>query len=171
MKQRLGKYLKAFAVIVSLMAAANAFDYFFGMPGQLGKVEGDIERLDSTKVIPVKARQAWYYKTELILKDGGKDLWIIEGRGDKRMNLEGGDHVVIYTKHWYQWFYGFFKKGTVFLIKKDGAVVYDNLIEWKNSAFAFMVGLGICSIVLWLAYFDLIKNKSITNWVQQKKQR
>jgi|GEM_PF-1470520 len=171
MKQRLGKYLKAFAVIVSLMATANAFDFFFGMPGQLSKVESNIERLDSMKVVPVKATQAWYYKTELILENGEKDLWIIEGRGDRRTKLEPGDHVVIYTKHWYQWFYGFFKKGTVFLIKKDGAVVYDNLIEWKNSAFAFMIGLGVCSIVLWLAYFDLIKNKSITNLIQRKQQQ
>ncbi|MBN8784262.1 MAG: hypothetical protein ABS85_07505 [Sphingobacteriales bacterium SCN 48-20] len=163
-----GIALLVVAILATLVAMANMLEYFFASKENLRKVEGVVDQV-FTEAFGQGRRQ--YTKTTIVF-EGGDKYWLSDkiDRGGY-IPAAKGDRLSLYVKSWYQWLYNYNWRSNIFYVEKEGKMVYNNLSEWRGSGRAFMMVSAILALLLWLIYFDVVKNKSISNLIQRKQQR
>lgn len=168
MKNR-GIALLVVAILATLVAMANMLEYFFASKESLRRVDGVVGQ-----VINEAFRQgrSSYTKTTIVFEGSNDKYWLSD-----KVDVGGyipavkGDRLSLYVKSWYQWLYNYNWRSNIFYVEKEGEMIYNNLSEWRGSGRAFMMVSAILALLLWLIYFDVVKNKSISNLIQRKQQR
>ena len=162
-----GIALLVVAVIATLVAMANMLEYFFASKENLHKVEGVVDQVVNEAF---RQGRSIYTKTTIVLEGSNDKYWLSD-----RVDVSGyipavkGDQLSLYVKSWYQWLYNYNWRSNIFYVERDGKMIYNNLSEWKGSGRAFMMVTAVLAALLWLIYFDVVKNKSISNWLRQQK--
>jgi predicted small integral membrane protein len=162
-----GIALLVVAVIATLVAMANMLEYFFASKENLHKVEGVVDQVVNEAF---RQGRSTYTKTTIVLEGSNDKYWLSD-----RVDVGGyipavkGDQLSLYVKSWYQWLYNYNWRSNIFYVERDGKMIYNNLSEWKGSGRAFMMVTAVLAALLWLIYFDVVKNKSISNWLRQQK--
>lgn len=153
----------------SFVSIANMAEYVFASKENLRKVEGVV---DQVTVEGFKQGRNSYTRTTLVF-EGSNDKYWLSDKTDVGGFIPAvkGDRLRLYVKSRHQWLYNYNWWSNIFYVEKEGEMVYNNLGEWKGTGRTFMMVSAIVAALLWLIYFDVIKNKSISNWIQRKQQR
>jgi hypothetical protein len=162
-----GNILLAVTIIVTLVAIANMLEYFFASKENLRKVDGVV-----SQVVHEMFRQGndATTKTTIVLEGSNDRYWLSDKiNSGGYIPAEKGDSLQLYVKSWYQWLYNYNWRSNIFYVERNGEMIYNNLGEWKASGRTFMMVSAVLAALLWLIYFDVVKNRSISNWVLQQK--
>lgn len=162
------KLLGVAAVITFFIGSCNALEYFFAGKKYLDAhtsavekvnyrtLEGGGGRLYSKTIINLKGVKREFYLKENAMKGG-------------HIEVAGGDTITIYSRKLFQILYNYNLSSNIFYVEKNDRLLYDNMDQWKGTAFYNMCLFGGCALFLLIMYLDQVKNISISNWLQRKK--
>jgi hypothetical protein len=158
------------ALFFFVIASLNAVEYFFAGKNYLAKYTGEVaevrhEIFNRT----TKRRERIYSRTVIRLKEYNKSFQITD-RADfgGYVPVERGDTIRMYAKRWFQHLYIYSYSSNTYYVERNGAMVYNNMGEWKGTAFAVMCFAAGLGLFLFLIYLDQSKNISLEIWFQRR---
>lgn len=158
------------ALFFFFIASLNALEYFFAGKNYLAKYTGVVTDVRHETFKRTSKRGARYYtKTVMRLKEYNRAFQITDvAEFGGYVPVENGDTIRLYVKRWFQHLYIYSYESNTYYVEKNGAMVYNNLGEWKGATFAIMCFAGGLAFFLLLIFLDQSKNISLEIWFQRR---
>lgn len=168
---RYHKRIIYFVIFFAVLFSVNAIVFFFTAGKDLRRVHGKIGEIKSVSYFGRSkyTRKTYYTKTRIWLDDRPNTFYTVEStdKDSLLLKLEKGDEVDIYTKQLYHYVVLIGLGGNMFLLKKNGTIIYDVRYRCRSAAGIYMAVFGAMALFLLIIYLDVVKNISIENWFQR----
>jgi hypothetical protein len=170
---RPNKILKYIAILFWLLSLGNAIDLFFSSNSNLKVVRGEISsvKIGSFPVYHKYGKSMGSYITTNITL--GKNDYIFfsnekDGRDSLLRGVRVGEKVELYVRRWYHYITYFGLGANMFLVKRDGEIIYDITDKCRRANKIFMIVCALVAMAFSLIYLDVNKNLSIENWFRKR---
>ena len=158
------------AIFIFIIAALNAAEYFLAGRNYLAKYSGEVAEVRHETFKQTSKRGVRYYTRTVMRLKGHNKSFKVTDRADRGgyVPVEQGDTLRLYVKRWFQHLYIFSYASNTYYVEKNGVMVYNNMSEWKATAFAVMCFAGGLALFLFLIYLDQSRNVSLEVWFQRR---
>lgn len=160
------------ATVFFSLALLNAAQYFMGGGEDFRKVNGRVSHLSFESYFgrTKYTRRTYYTRSSFQLDNGGLSFYTTESTNNDSLllQLKEGDEVELYTKRWYHYISYFGLDGNIFLVRKNGELIYDVRYRSRGMNKIFMIITGVMALLLTVIWLDVVKNISLENWFQRK---
>jgi hypothetical protein len=159
-------------IVFAFLSLGNAIDFYFGTKNDFRLIQGKVTNVEISSYFGKTryTRRTYYTKTTIKINDGRKKYFTIEQSAVDSLlvKLKTGDIVGIYARRWYQRLPYFGLNANMFLVVKDGTVIYDVMYRCKKQNMIFMIVFGIIALFVFVIYLDVVKDISLENWFQKR---
>ncbi len=161
------KLLGVAALITFVIGSCNAFEFFLTGKNYLNQQTGIVEEV--THEMYNGRRNVMHYRTIIHLVGKSGAFYLTEKADEGGyIEVEKGETITLYKRWFFQRLYNYDFRSNFFYAEKNGKLEYNNLDQWKSTAFSNMCLFGGCALFLLIMYLDQVKNISISNWFQKR---
>lgn len=164
--------LGGIALVLAILSAGQFMDHLRARQKKFKVVSGVVTDVAKSSFYTRSRRRSgaiYFTKTVVRIGKGAKEYYAAENSGADSLlqQLQEGDRVELSVRGFLQPISYIGTDANMFLVRKNGVVIYDNTAACIRSSKVFALVFGAVALFIWIIYLDVVKGISIENWYQR----